>query len=106
MSKIRWLQRVPLYYFGDLDVHGLLILSNLRQLFPQTQSFLMSESTLIKWKHLSVKDPTERLTISPSQLTESEMHLFKILQKDHLRLEQERIPLSEINEVLQGIFQR
>ena len=106
LSKIRWLQRVPLYYFGDLDVHGLLILSNLRQLFPQTQSFLMSESTLIKWKHLSVKDPTERLTISPSQLTESEMHLFKILQKDYLRLEQERIPLSEINEVLQGIFQR
>ena len=45
LSQVSWLQDVAVYYFGDLDVHGLDILLAIRTKVPKVQSFEMNLET-------------------------------------------------------------
>ena len=96
LDEITWMKKIPIFYFGDLDGHGLAILGRVRSHFPQVQSVLMNRQTLQRWKHLAVKDPNSRFP-DPIGLTQSEKELFELLVVRRLRLEQERIPISEVN---------
>ena len=54
----------------DLDVEGFEILSRLRIRFPQTRSFLMDDSTLLRWKDSLAVNGTNRVREIPPLLTE------------------------------------
>lgn len=84
-------------YMGDLDQHGLKILAGFRHAHAHVQSVMMDCETLERYHHLAVADPTERIPMPAEGLTNAELSLFEKLQKDRLRLEQERIPMTALN---------
>ncbi len=103
LDSIIWMKRIPIYYFGDLDAHGLAILGRVRSHFPQVQSILMNEQTFRSWGHLSIQDPNLNAP-EPICLTKTEQKLFEILREKRLRLEQERIPIAEVNGELEKLL--
>lgn len=103
LDEITWMKKVPVYYFGDLDVHGLAILGRVRSHFPQVRSILMDEQTLRSWRHLAIRDPNLNAP-EPICLTESEQKLYEVLREKRLRLEQERIPIAAVNHELERLL--
>jgi hypothetical protein len=90
-----WLQRVPIVYWGDLDVEGLEILSSLRSFFPQTRSLLMDVATLDRFENLAIHHAGGQPDV-PLHLTDAEQAAYVRCRDAELRLEQERIPQSEV----------
>lgn len=104
LKDVHWLKNVPIFYFGDLDVHGLAILSALRKQFKQAKSFLMDSETFEKWECFAIEDPTRNIPLLLPNLSDSERDLFERLVTNRLRLEQERIPLRVINQTIQSLI--
>lgn len=101
LKGIEWIKQVELLYWGDLDAHGLQILSQLRGYFPHTQAFLMDRATLDAFPQYVLTDvPVSTATTLP-HLTEEEQALFDYLNANRLRLEQERIPVAYVQERLE-----
>ena len=106
LKQARWLTHHDLYYWGDLDTHGFAILNQLRAQFPQVQSFLMDEATLlahrISWGH---EPKQERKDLQ--HLHDDECHVYDILRHDalaeRLRLEQEYIRFSHISHAIDAL---
>lgn len=103
LRDVHWLKNVPIFYFGDLDVHGLAILSALREQFKQAKSFLMDSETFEKWERFAIEDPTKNIPLLLPNLGDNERDLFERLVTNRLRLEQERIPLRVINQAIQSL---
>ncbi|AKK66112.1 Wadjet anti-phage system protein JetD domain-containing protein [Xanthomonas translucens] len=96
VRAIDWLQALPLYYWGDIDTHGLAILHRLRRHAPRTVALLMDEATLRDtpselWGHERRQHRAQRL----DALTAAEQALYTDLRTGRFgpapRLEQERI---------------
>ncbi|MFK5947719.1 MAG: DUF2220 family protein [Methylococcales bacterium] len=86
------LENRKLFYWGDIDTHGFAILSRLRHYYPKVKSLLMDQQTLDKFIDLSVYETLEKSEQNPlSYLTDEENSLYKELQNNLRRLEQERI---------------
>ena len=97
-----FLKKSPLYYWGDMDIQGLEILSQFRKSFPQVRSLFMNFDTLDQFKHWCV--PGNHKTRGAKLcLTPEERELFKFLAENSLRLEQERIPQAFIDQGLKKI---
>jgi hypothetical protein len=93
LAKLPWLAQLPVYYWGDIDTHGLAILSRLRGYLPQAQSLMMDEAILLAFKTLWGR---EEKSAAPelAHLTEAEQRLYRELREGkykQVRLEQERI---------------
>jgi hypothetical protein len=94
LQKMRCLKNKEIYYWGDLDTHGLAILSQFRSYYPQTRSFLMDSSILLSHKEHWGVEPKQYPSL-PAHLSSEEAILFNNLIQDQyavsLRLEQEFI---------------
>lgn len=90
LKQIDWLADCPLFYWGDLDAQGFMILAQLRSCFPQTVSVMMDAATFDAFNDFSVPGTACRVDNLP-QLTPAEYDLFTHLVQHTLRLEQERI---------------
>lgn len=101
LDEAEWLADCRILYFGDLDTHGLAILSDLRKIYSQTESVMMDVETFMKFRHLAVSEPSQ-VKRMPNCLNESELKLFEILCEAKGRLEQERIPIADINRSLRN----
>jgi hypothetical protein len=85
-----WLNSKDIFYWGDMDIHGLQILSQLRGYFPNTKSIMMNMHTYNEFKEMSI----ENYVYSPpalSNLNEKESELYEFLKENRRRLEQEKI---------------
>ena len=85
-----------IFYWGDIDTHGFAILSSLRSVQPNVDSFLMDIETLNSFSHLCVEEPTPT-TAELLNLTTKELEVYDALRFGEfkgLRLEQERIPMK------------
>ncbi|MHB1567387.1 MAG: Wadjet anti-phage system protein JetD domain-containing protein [Acidiferrobacter sp.] len=95
LARLPWLARAPIYYWGDLDTHGLAILSRARAILPHLQSVLMDEDTLFAHRALWVTEPTPHGADQLPHLTPPEQAVYHGLKQQrwghHVRLEQERI---------------
>lgn len=104
LSDAIWLFDCDIYYWGDIDTHGFAILSSLRSRFPQVQSILMDEHTLVTHMDLRSIEDNQHKANSLPYLTRSEQELYAKLKsnllQEKLRLEQERIPWSYVCEYL------
>lgn len=105
LSQVQWLASKRILYFGDLDTHGLAILSDVRRAWPQTQSVLMDRQTLEDFRTLAVIEPRQVANV-PEMLTAEEKELFEELSRTGLRLEQERIAIDVINAELRRALTR
>lgn len=90
LKDCQWLKQKDLYYWGDLDTHGLAILSRFRDFFPNTQAVMMDEATLEAYPHAWVAGKPYHGTV-PENLSDEERQLFERLNSKLLRLEQERV---------------
>lgn len=102
LKDIPWLQDVRSYYWGDLDAQGLQILNQFRSYYPSATSLMMDWSTLNQYKSLLKEGTPAQLQILP-HLTTEEYELYRYLQENNLRLEQERIPQAEATEEIKSI---
>lgn len=98
-----WLNKVNLWYWGDIDTHGFAILAKLRRIFPHTRSFLMDFATLHHNSNLWVReDEKQRCLDELTHLTPEEEGLYNDLRNNrygaNIRLEQERISFSLVRE--------
>jgi len=99
LHKLKWLEKIPILYWGDLDVAGFHILSSFRNLFPQVESIMMGPEAFEAHRPLvkQLKNNSSRTLDEPTNLTEQEKAVFRECQKNNLRLEQERIPQAYVD---------
>ncbi|MCD8404760.1 DUF2220 family protein [Tenacibaculum dicentrarchi] len=94
LKNATWLDKIEILYWGDLDVQGFEILSQMRNYFPKTKSFLMDETTFDKFFE-NDNGTLSNVNISLN-LTEKEMIIYKKIKRNNWRLEQEKIPLGYV----------
>lgn len=109
LAGIGWLRSVPRnLYWGDLDTHGLVILGRARLMFPQTESLLMDEATLLVHRELWVEEREQAAVDAPAGLTPTEQKLFASLKQHRwgasVRLEQERLDWPTVVDTLSQRF--
>lgn len=94
LKDAEWLNLVEIIYWGDIDVQGFEILSQMRNYFPRTKSFLMDKNTFNKFfeKDLGTKSKTSKKL----NLTKDENRIYVKLKENNWRLEQEKIPLQYV----------
>ena len=103
LGGARWLGKLRLHYWGDIDTHGFAILDALRARFDHAESFLMDRSTLLAFEPLwGIEDsPLDR---DLPRLNAQERALYDDLRDNrigrHLRLEQERIGFGWVRDAL------
>ena len=94
LRDAKWLHDCnTLLYWGDLDVDGFRILSNLRHLFPTVVSVMMDESTFDSHAGRTVPG-NGRIYDTLSNLNQQEHDLMQRLGNENLRIEQECIEQS------------
>lgn len=104
LRYVTWLAERKIYYWGDIDIDGFEILSSLRKAFPQTESLLMDQATVERWRVPLGTEGNGRSGTPPAHLTTAESAVYLCCSRDNLRLEQERLPQAESNCVLTRIF--
>ena len=102
LKSIQWLKHCPIFYWGDLDVNGFTILSQLRSYFPQTVSIMMDRETFKTFYEFVVtvrrETPEILLYLSPE-----EQNLYTYLRLHEKRLEQEHISQYYVDQFLQNL---
>ena len=78
LKELNWLKEKTIYLWGDITIKGFQILSDLRQSFPQIQSFLMDKITFNKYQTMASSIAKNDLTIIPA-LTAEEQDLLLFL---------------------------
>ncbi len=99
LESLSWLNENRILYWGDIDVDGFLILSRLRNLFPQTQSIMMDQKTLSDHE-TGIVSGNETMPTMPTNLTASEAFTFEYCLKNNVRLEQEKILQTFVEQTL------
>jgi len=103
LGQARWLGKLRLHYWGDIDTHGFAILDALRVRFDHAESFLMDRSTFMAFESLwgTEDSPIDR---DLPRLTAPERSLYDDLRDNrigrHVRLEQERIGFGWVEDAL------
>ena len=92
LKNVEWLRSKRIFYWGDLDAHGFLILSELRKHFPQVESFLMDRETFDAFFENDKGVKTN--VVGDLYLTSKEKEMFEYLKAFNFRLEQEKIPFE------------
>ena len=92
LKSVEWLRTRRIFYWGDLDAHGFLILSELRKHFQQVESFLMDRKTFEAF--FEGDKGTETNVVGDLYLTLKEKEMFEYLKDCNFRLEQEKIPFE------------
>jgi len=98
LRDVRFMANIPVTYWGDLDVEGFEILSNLRSFCPQAKSLWMDCSAIERWYTLKVTGSGRQPAV-PIHLTNEEITAFEICCRENLRIEQERLPHAEISDL-------
>lgn len=99
VKNIARLNEKEIYYWGDIDEHGFLILHQLRTYYPHTKSILMDRITFGLFKQFAVVG--SRNYLENLCLTDEENATYRALKSvDNNRLEQEKIPQEYIDKTL------
>jgi hypothetical protein len=103
LKDIPWLQKVHIYYWGDIDVEGFRILAMLRSYYPGTESLMMDRETFERFREYAVDNPNAYAeVVALDNLTGEERELYGYLYtvKTSNRLEQEKISHAYVVERL------
>lgn len=110
LDALPWLERCPLYHWGDIDTHGFSILNRLRSRWPHTRSFLMDRDTLLAHQAHWSEEPADARHIGDLPALEpGEGALYRDLCTDALgvrvRLEQERIGFGWVTRAIDRMLE-
>jgi hypothetical protein len=98
-----WIPHNRCWYWGDLDRHGFTLVSRARTMVPQLASLLMEPGDIETYRPLGVEEDLDRYDQPDSTLTLAEAGALAALQLTggkYLRIEQERIPISDAEHAL------
>jgi len=95
LGDICWLRANPIYYWGDLDAEGFVILDRLRQLLGRVQSVLMTQSIFDGFQHLATPGNASDLR-ELTHLNSEERECYEYICRTNQRLEQEHLPLDTL----------
>jgi len=98
LKNAKWFNEMELLYWGDLDIQGFEILSQFRSYFPHVKSILMDKLTFEKYFKENKGTPNN-ISIRLN-LTNDEQQLYELLKANNWRLEQEKIPLEYVNNLI------
>jgi hypothetical protein len=98
LGRLPWIAGADCCYWGDIDTHGIAILSRARAYLPALRSMFMDERTLLSHRAFWVKEDTQHSALELPHLDDLEQALYRAL-KDHrwglnVRFEQERLAWS------------
>ncbi len=106
LERAKWLSRVDLVYWGDLDTHGFAILDQFRGIFPHARSMLMDMGTL-RAHEAQWGVESKQTTAELSRLTSQEADVYDALRfntiRDGLRLEQELVSFPFLERALSRV---
>ncbi len=94
LKNANWLNNRTLYYWGDIDIHGFQILSQIRGFFSNVKSLMMDSQTLQKF-HTGQKGGDYKI-IEMVNLNIQEREFYEMIKSYNWRLEQEKIPLNYV----------
>ena len=103
LKNVSWFNDVDLFYWGDLDIQGFEILSQFRGYFPHVNSFLMDEATFKQFENEKGEGTTNKISVTLN-LTNKEHQLYALLKTNNWRLEQEKISLEYVNDLIRNII--
>ncbi|MDD3591791.1 MAG: DUF2220 family protein [Sulfurovum sp.] len=107
LKNIPWLLNKEILYWGDIDLDGYAILSQLRGYYPQTRSFLMDYESFTKYRYLGVALTQKQNPKTLHHLSENEKKVYDLLCTDFsinsFRIEQERIPFDALMGALEKL---
>ncbi|MDD5058698.1 MAG: DUF2220 family protein [Sideroxydans sp.] len=104
LAQADWLRQKEIYYWGDIDTHGFVILDQFRGQFPSVRSLMMDSVTLLEHRIFwgNEERPASRQL---QRLRSDELALYDDLRFNRiaplLRLEQERIGFAWVNAALE-----
>lgn len=106
VPEVTWFRDRLLFYWGDIDRNGLVILDGLRSSFPHVRSFLMDRETLLDHRPLwGIEENAPEVALE--RLTEEEHELHEDLRRHRfgyrVRLEQERIGFRHVRRAIDWI---
>jgi hypothetical protein len=86
---------LELFYWGDMDSQGYLILDRARRMVPRLRSWRMSLADVLQCAHLGVEEPSNaNFTGETQNLTCSEQEALDWIRRKKLRIEQEKLPAT------------
>lgn len=104
LKNTNWLKNKNIFYWGDLDAHGFLMLHQMRTYFPQTTSVMMDWQTFELFKEEGLVSGKKINTENLDTLTTVEGKMFRFLKANNLRLEQEKIRQEYVDGVFKGLL--
>lgn len=100
LKNIPMLAVTKLFYWGDMDEMGFLMLHHLRQFYPHAQSVMMDEATIqLHEKEITIQ-PARYKATEMAGLKSYEHAAYKILAERNGRLEQEQLQHLYINKCM------
>lgn len=100
LGQIPFFNHVQLYYWGDLDEDGFIMLNTMHRYYQNLKSIFMNEQTLLQHAaEFDLQSAKYRAT-DLNHLTHEERAAFNILKHHNGRLEQERIRQNYIMQQL------
>ena len=102
LTELRIARHPHLIYWGDIDIEGLAILTNIRKAGLQVTSICMDVRTARKYKNYDViPQHTSTITVNPVFLSEGERGALKMLTSGQIhRIEQEKLPENYVTHQL------
>jgi hypothetical protein len=103
LHRLPWIPPSRCWYWGDLDRHGFTLVSRARTMVPQLASLLMEPGDIETYRPLGVEEDLDRYDQPDSTLTLTEasaLAALKLTGGKYLRIEQERIPISDAERAL------
>ncbi|SFS61676.1 hypothetical protein SAMN04487890_102373 [Mucilaginibacter polytrichastri] len=102
LKDIDWLKGKSIFYWGDIDVQGFEMLSQFRGYYHNVQSIMMDGNTLQTFTSYHGKGSQSKIS-SLKFLTNEEQQIYQLVYETDLRLEQEKISQTYINEVIRAL---
>lgn len=91
LKNIHWIKDKNIFYWGDFDAHGYLMLHQMRTYFPQTISVMMDSITFELFKKEGLVKGEKINTGNLYTLSTEEKKMFDYFKLNNLRFEQEKI---------------
>ena len=103
LAGAAWLHSKDILYWGDIDTHGLTILSELRRHFPHARSVLMDMATAQASRAIWGREENQAKG-TPSNLTEEALQVYRALtsagEMQGIRVEQEHLYFDQAVQVI------
>ncbi len=105
LSKVEGLGGIPMFYWGDIDTYGFVILDRLRGLYPACKSLLMDEAIYTALtQEPSYLAPCKTIEAPEfTRLSETEYAIASIVNSTGMGIEQEKIPLDTVRHAFENL---